>query len=425
MRRLMTICLASTFLLCGTFFSDALGQEKTGPATNALFNPDVTTVWHKLGIPQGVGRFKKFRESRVNRKGDKPEREKKPKLTKLTDAANLSPEAPKMLQAAAKIKMAEDLAPQKLKALKYLASLGCGCYNKKNADMVEGAVLEAMDDCTVAVRREALMLVLTQVQGGQCGCQPACNSKSCCSAKIYKKLEEMVNKVDKTGCPAESDSSIRYLAQQVLNACPYPMMDEVKEVETEEPAPPKPVGDKPTETGDAATEPGSDSQDTSDGEEVGPDGFKGEDPGETDPNQIDPADTDDGNFVPLDSFDDGNDGARSRRRSNMQQVSYSNRLPGTPSLNAYGDEDRAMMQQLEVTGVVRSVRTEKGNATIVFDDPYDFPVGLKVVIATSRDYVSYGIIEITKTGTAVIRIEDYTLTNHLRPTQRVRLGVFR
>ena len=127
-----------------------------GPARQRFVRPEVPTVWHKLGIPQGVGRYKKFRESRINRKGNNPQREKTPKLVKLTDAANLDPEAPKMLQAAAKIKMAEDLAPQKLKALKYLATIGCGCYNKKNADMVEAAVLEGLDDCTIEVRREAL-----------------------------------------------------------------------------------------------------------------------------------------------------------------------------------------------------------------------------------------------------------------------------
>ena len=416
-RFILTCCVVAT-LLSAVLVSDSQADDRTGPVPNAAFSPDVPTVWHKLGIPQSVGRFKKFRESRINRKGNNPQREKTPKLVKLTDPSNLDPEAPKMLQAAAKIKMAEDLAPQKLKALKYLATLGCGCYNDKNAGLVEGAVLEGLDDCTIEVRREALNLVLNQVQGGQCGCQPACNPKSCCTPKIYKKLEEMVNKTTNTGCPAESDSSIRYLAQQVLNACPYPMMEEeIEEKEVVAPAPVKPKADKATESGDAATESGSIE------ETFGDDDLQGEDPGEVD------GDVEDGTFTPLDEvdgFDDGNDGARrsTSRRNQMQQVTFRrSQLPGNSSINAYAPEDREVMQQLEVTGVVRSVRIQDGNATIVFDDPYDFPAGLKVVIATGRDFASFGTVEIAETGTAVISIEDPALTSHLQKTQRVRLGI--
>ena len=432
MRRFISISLASILLLCGIVISDLQAQERTGPPANALFAPEVPTVWHKLGIPQGVGRYKKFRESRINRKGNNPQREKTPKLVKLTDAANLDPEAPKMLQAAAKIKMAEDLAPQKLKALKYLATIGCGCYNKKNADIVEAAVLEGLDDCTIEVRREALMLVLQQVQGGQCGCQPACNPKSCCSAKIYKKLEEMVNKTDTTGCPAESDSSIRYLAQQVLSACPYPIMDEVEEKEEVEPEPVKPEEDVATESGDDATESGSDDEEEGVFED---EDFEGEDEEDLSEDEYPEPDLggpeDDDTFEPIpdtEGFDEGNDGEvrSSRRGSKMHQVGYrSTRLPGSTNINAYAPEDREMMEQLEVTGVVRSVRISKGNATIMFDDPYEFPVGLNVVIATGRDFSSFGTVEITKTGTAVIKIEDYALTNHLQANQRVRLGVFK
>ena len=118
--------------------------------------------------------------------------------------------------------MAEDLAPQKIKAIKYLATIGCGCYNKKNADMVETAILEALDDCTADVRREAINLVIKQAGGGCCSCQTACNAKSCCSEKIYNKLDSMANKTDDDGCWLEPDSSIRYLAQRAVEACPLP-----------------------------------------------------------------------------------------------------------------------------------------------------------------------------------------------------------
>ena len=171
MRQLVTGALLTAVFFLLTPNSFLNGQDVTGPGPNALFAPETPTMWHKLGIPQGVGRIKKYRESRINRTGNKPQRESKPKLVKLTDAANLAPEGPKVLKAAAEIKMAEDLAPQKIKAIKYLATIGCGCYNKKNADMVETAILEALDDCTADVRREAINLVIKQAGGGCCSCQ--------------------------------------------------------------------------------------------------------------------------------------------------------------------------------------------------------------------------------------------------------------
>ncbi len=381
MRRFASVCLAITFLITGMVVSVSQGQDKTGPVPNALFNPDVATVWHKLGIPQSVGRFKKYRESRVNRKGTKPGKETKPKLVKLTDPANLAPDAPKMLQAAAEIKMAEDLAPQKIKALKYLATLGCGCYDKDGA--VEAAVLEAMDDCTVEVRKEALNLVLAQVSGGQCGCQSTCNAKSCCSKLIYEKLEEKANKVDDTGCPTEPDASVRYLAQQVLSACPYPRADDVNEGVIED------KGDQSTESNDSSTESGE-------GKSV------------------------------IEGANEANQGARSTRRSEFQQVSMTRKpLPVTPSLQAYSPEARSLMQRLEVTGVVQVVELGEGNATIAFDEPYEFPQGLEVVIATNPEQPSFGVVEVSETGSAVIKVKDQEVIKQLKQSQRIRLGVLK
>ena len=235
MRRLLPALLAVTFIVMWTA-QIAEGQDPTASTVNnPLFNPHVETIWHKTGIAQGIGRFKKFRETRVNRKGNRPEREKKLKLKPITAPENLAEGAPEALKAAAQIKLAEELAPQKIKALKYLGTIGCGCYNKKNADLVEGALLESLDDCTPAVRKEALNVIMMQVQSGGCNqcacscvttCGPSCNSKSCCSPKIYKKLEELANKTDKSGCPAETDPSIKALALQVLNACPMPPAEE-------------------------------------------------------------------------------------------------------------------------------------------------------------------------------------------------------
>jgi hypothetical protein len=63
--------------------------------------------------------------------------------------ANLESQNP-ALKAAAKVKSEEDLAPQKIKAIKYLATIGCGCYPG-----VREALLAALDDCTESVRYEA------------------------------------------------------------------------------------------------------------------------------------------------------------------------------------------------------------------------------------------------------------------------------
>ncbi len=82
------------------------------------------------------------------------------------------------------------------------------------------------------------------------------------------------------------------------------------------------------------------------------------------------------------------------------------------------------MKQLEITGVVRSVQLESGVVIVEFDDPYEFPKGLSVVIAKDRNNVSFGAVEITKTGSAVIKVEDFEVLNRFAGNQRVRLGVF-
>ena len=80
MRQLVTGALLTAVFFLLTPNSFLNGQDVTGPGPNALFAPETPTMWHKLGIPQGVGRIKKYRESRINRTGNKPQRESKPKL---------------------------------------------------------------------------------------------------------------------------------------------------------------------------------------------------------------------------------------------------------------------------------------------------------------------------------------------------------
>ena len=106
-------------------------------------------MWNYLGIPQGVN---KVRDATSNHFGNHPDAERTNPLTRIADPANLDPKMPKSIQTAAKIKQQEDLAPQKIKAIKYLATVGCGCYQKMG---VREALLESLDDCTEDVRYEA------------------------------------------------------------------------------------------------------------------------------------------------------------------------------------------------------------------------------------------------------------------------------
>jgi PPIC-type PPIASE domain len=128
-----------------------------------------------------------------------------PPLLPLTDPANLAEDAPPAVQAAAEIKQEEDAAPQKIMALRYLATLGCGgCYPK-----VEDALLEGLSDCTESVRYEAVKALQCKPE---CGCK-YCSSPSCCSMKVRKRLQEL------TTCEKEPSERIRRLARIALACC--------------------------------------------------------------------------------------------------------------------------------------------------------------------------------------------------------------
>lgn len=128
-----------------------------------------------------------------------------PPVLPITDPANLEEGAPPAVQAAAEIKQEEDAAPQKIMAIRYLATLGCGgCYPK-----VEDALLEGLSDCTESVRFEAVKALQCKPE---CGCK-FCSSPSCCSAKVRKRLQEL------TTCEKEPSERIRRLARIALACC--------------------------------------------------------------------------------------------------------------------------------------------------------------------------------------------------------------
>jgi hypothetical protein len=146
-----------------------------------------------------------------------PGLEAKPPILAITDPANMSPDAPPAVQAAADIKAQEDQAAQKIKAIRYLATIGCGgCYPD-----VEDALIAAMDDCTEAVRFEAVKAV-RQTAGGGDGCT-CCAYGACCSEKMQNKLKELA--FDKEGCcTGEPSARVRRQARLALATCGPPVV---------------------------------------------------------------------------------------------------------------------------------------------------------------------------------------------------------
>jgi hypothetical protein len=165
-----------------------------------------------------------------------------PPLLPLTDPANLASDVP-AISKAAEIKAEEDLAPQKIAALRYLATIGCGgCYKS-----VEDAFIAALGDCTEVVRYEAVKALRDT---STCACQ-FCNKEACCSEKIQKKLREMAEGVDENGCPKEMSDRVRRQARLALAECgPPPPEAAAAPAQTESPE------EGPTE-GPAAPENGS------------------------------------------------------------------------------------------------------------------------------------------------------------------------
>ena len=138
-----------------------------------------------------------------------PGLESTPPLLAITNPANANSSNP-AIAAAAGAKADEDAAPQKIKAIRYLATLGCaGCYPD-----IEDALLASLDDCTESVRYEAAK-AFRELSGRSCS---TCKTKSCCSPKVRKKLDEVANKMEKN-CYKESSARVRRMARLALAGC--------------------------------------------------------------------------------------------------------------------------------------------------------------------------------------------------------------
>jgi hypothetical protein len=184
----------------------------------------VPTIWQRLGIPQAAAGM---RDGIANRSGNRPQLERKPRLLRIADEANLASENP-AIKAAAEIKQQEDLAPQKIKALKYLATVGCGCYDKDGK--IEEALLAALKDCTEEVRVEAANAIAEAA--GTCACKYDGCTPTCCKPAVVKQLYDMAYGADKDGCPIEPSREVRAAAARAMSACsavPQPEAEEKKE----------------------------------------------------------------------------------------------------------------------------------------------------------------------------------------------------
>lgn len=192
------------------------------------------TLWSFLGLKQTADKYKKHLTVHKEKKAEKqalqgghaclkrlfgplcpcgcPKCEilkKKPPLAPLADPANLESPNP-AIKAAAEIKAEEELAPQKIKAIRYLSTIGCRCYPQ-----VKPALLAALDDCTEEVRYEAA-LAFCRSAGNPC---TVCNSSTCCDPDVRKKLADLASGMDDQDCWKEPSPRVRSAAAGALNAC--------------------------------------------------------------------------------------------------------------------------------------------------------------------------------------------------------------
>jgi hypothetical protein len=166
-----------------------------------------------------------------------PGLEAKPPLTAITDPANANSPTP-AVKTAAEVKADEDAAPQKIKALRYLATVGCtDCYPD-----IEKAMRAALDDCTESVRYEAVKAI-RKTAGDPC---QACLATRCCKPEILKRLREMAYDMREPCCYKEPSARVRRLARLVLSECNGEVIVE--------PVPPTEGPSRPPEAAGAAGE---------------------------------------------------------------------------------------------------------------------------------------------------------------------------
>jgi|GEM_PF-3447864 len=131
-------------------------------------------------------------------------------MSSLTNPAALASSNP-AIAAAAGAKAEENAAPQKVAAIQYLGTLGCGgCHPE-----IEKALLAALDDCFEVVRFAGAE-ALAESSRNRCR---YCTSNRCCSFKIRQRLEQIASERDENGCFKEPSARVRRMARVALCNC--------------------------------------------------------------------------------------------------------------------------------------------------------------------------------------------------------------
>lgn len=237
----MKLPVRSLALACGLLLShSAFVQAQVPPPP-----PPTPTIWSFLGIPHAHYAIK---TQMVNRHGKHPGLEPKPLIKAIADPANL--ESPfDVIKVAAKVKQAEDAKPQKIKAIKYLAKMGCSCYDKDKE--ITKALVSAMGDCTEDVRKAAVEAI---GESAMSECCATCSQRSCCNEDITAMLSKLAYEHDEMGCFVEPSAEVRQAAADALQICcpncgppdtleEPPMIEGTLEAPMIEGAPPAPMVD--------------------------------------------------------------------------------------------------------------------------------------------------------------------------------------
>lgn len=193
--------------LAGAVFSVGESLLAQGAPPAAPVGP-APTLWHYLGMRQGSWQM---RDNFLNRRGNRPNRERTPPLKRIADPS-LAEVDNAAIKKAQQIKAEEELAPQKIKAIKYLATLGCEkCYGG-----IEEAMLESLKDCTEVVRYETV-LALQSIPNAEC---PMCDN-DCCTEKMTEQLAKMAYErdPDHPDCWFEPSARVREAAAEAIGVC--------------------------------------------------------------------------------------------------------------------------------------------------------------------------------------------------------------
>ena len=201
------------------------------------------TLWNFLGIPQGVN---KIRDATTNRRGNFPGLEAQ--TTNEGAGGSQEPRISRVRhQKSGRDQDRRRLRTQKIKAIKYLATVGCGCYGG-----VKEALIEALDDCTEEVRYQTVLAI---EDAATMHCE-VCNRDCCCDEEMSKKLAELAYERNDKGCFLEPSERVREAAKRAMCACcpgQGPIGEEVvpvqPQIEETIPTPPEPTpeGDESTQ----------------------------------------------------------------------------------------------------------------------------------------------------------------------------------